>query len=439
MHDFFDRIVCVNLKRRTDRLANFRRELERINWPFKEPIIFEAIDGNIVPCPEGWQQGGGAYGCRQSHTQILERAITDGVKHLLVLEDDACFFSDFNEQVNKFISNVPQDFDGLMLGGQHIQPPTKVSDGIVLVRNCQRTHGYSVRGKYMRAVYSKWMEPNTKVHIDWLWPQVQKHFKVYAPDPLLIGQDRSKSDINGAVNPRKMWNAPSADAPIILFKGERKLFEDMREYGWHGGYDRDGETGIDKGLLNLFQSENPARKLHDWIVTLQWECASMENSIVVIWHPLATSDIVKGAWQGPIYEIEAETITDCLNKMPSAQVKQIIPAKHFVVILKCSNEVANDLAGYGFHRGYWRDSVTGIDNGLRAIYHEGATPERLNEWLNALLPEAEAMKGVVTVWHPDATLEMWQRATQLQVVEIQGETTSDILQKWRDIKQDINE
>jgi hypothetical protein len=437
MHDFFDRIVVVNLKRRTDRLANFRRELERISWPFIEPIIFEAIDGNIVPCPNGWQQGGGAWGCRQSEARILEQAIMDGVKHLLVLEDDACFFQDFNEQVNKFLTNVPKDFDGLMLGGQHIQPPKKVTESIVKCVNCQRTHAYSVKGRYMRDLYSKWMEPATKVHIDWLMGPMHKNYNIYAPDPFIIGQDRSKSDINGAVNPRKMWNAPSADAPIILFKGERKLFEEMREYGWHGGYDRDSETGIDKGLLNLFQSENPARKLHDWIVTLQWEVASMENSIVAIWHPLATSEIVKGAWQGPIYEIEGETITDCLNKMPSQQVKQLIPAKHFVVILKCSNAIADDLAGYGFHRGYWRDNVTGIDNGLRAIYHEGATPEKLNEWLQALLPEAEAMKGVVAVWHPDAQLDMWQRATQLQVVEIQGETVAEILQKWRDFKQEI--
>jgi GR25 family glycosyltransferase involved in LPS biosynthesis len=81
----FDRVVLINLARRSDRLATFRAELERVKWPFKEPQIFEAIDGGSgrVPCPAFFKQGGGAWGCRQSHISVLERAIQDGVRHLL--------------------------------------------------------------------------------------------------------------------------------------------------------------------------------------------------------------------------------------------------------------------------------------------------------------------------------------------------------------------
>ena len=61
--DWFERVVVVNLRRRPDRLTAFQREIAQCNWPFKQPVVFEAIDGNKVPVPQGWVAGGGAWGC----------------------------------------------------------------------------------------------------------------------------------------------------------------------------------------------------------------------------------------------------------------------------------------------------------------------------------------------------------------------------------------
>jgi hypothetical protein len=145
MVGIFDRVVVINLRRRPDRLAAFQNSIAGCNWPFIAPTVFEAIDGNQVPVPDKWSAGGGAWGCMQSHRQILERAIQDDVNALLVLEDDACFQTNFRAAVERFLATVPSDWDQLMLGGQHMIPPEPVALGVVRCLNCQRTHSYAIQ------------------------------------------------------------------------------------------------------------------------------------------------------------------------------------------------------------------------------------------------------------------------------------------------------
>ena len=54
LKNYFDRVVVVNLKRRPDRLACLKTALRDCSWPFQQPIVFDAVDGNVVPCPHGW-------------------------------------------------------------------------------------------------------------------------------------------------------------------------------------------------------------------------------------------------------------------------------------------------------------------------------------------------------------------------------------------------
>ncbi len=85
----FDRICIINLPERVDRRRAVTRELQRQGV---------AVDGHRVRFVDGIRPYGpgafpstGARGCFLSHLSVLRQAQADGVRRLLVLEDDVMF------------------------------------------------------------------------------------------------------------------------------------------------------------------------------------------------------------------------------------------------------------------------------------------------------------------------------------------------------------
>jgi hypothetical protein len=200
----FDRVVVVNLARRPERFARFCSSLT--DWPFKTPQRFAAVDGEIVGVPAGWDKGPGAWGCMLSHRQILEHAIRDGMQSLFVLEDDACPVENFAARAKEFLANVPSDWDGLHFGAQHLLPPRPVGPGVVRCIASNRTHAFAVRGRLMPILLQFWQN-TVNDHCDIVLSALMTHFNFYSPDPLLIGQDAGRSDINGRFEPLRFLSA----------------------------------------------------------------------------------------------------------------------------------------------------------------------------------------------------------------------------------------
>jgi hypothetical protein len=453
LQNYFDRVVVINLKRRPERLATLKRELQAHAWPFAEPEIFVGIDGDRLPPPSGWNDGGGTFGCMQSHRQILERAILDDVQRLLVLEDDLCLDDGFAEKIAGFLEVVPDDWEQLMLGGQHFGTPPQVvvpaqgdRPAVVRCTNCQRTHLYAIRaGRFMRALYQRWMS-TTSGHCDIVMGPMQANYRVYAPSPFPCGQARGRSDINGKLNPKKTWNPPAADLPVLVLDMPQAVVAALRRYGVHTGYDRNRESDIDVGLVKLFAGpERRARKVNalaQWISNLQWEVAADSHLILGVWHPEATPDLVREACgKYPCHAIKASTVDEALGQL--REIPDVwsrldhTPSQVPIVVLDCPLATVQKLRGHGFHGGYNRDPATDIDRGLDGAYRGRAKREwllqELRAWVACLREEVDAIaNGVVAAWHPAWTEELaglLHEATGEEVPVIRGRTAEDVLQQ----------
>jgi hypothetical protein len=208
----FDRVVVVNLARRPERIAQFHKNFPA-DWPFKLPQRFDAVDGQAVGVPAGWDKGPGAWGCMLSHRGVIGQALRDGISSILVLEDDACPVENFAALAAEFIANVPEDWDGLMFGTQFLLPPTPVSSGVVRCVAANRTHAYAVRGRFMQTLLQFWSK-TTNDHCDLVLSSLMRVFKVYAPLPLLIGQEGGYSDVTGRKERLRFLSAEQKDRII---------------------------------------------------------------------------------------------------------------------------------------------------------------------------------------------------------------------------------
>jgi len=435
----FDEVYVINLRRRPDRLAAFWSRLEEQEWPFARPRIFSAIDGSQVSCTPEFTCGAGAFGCRESHVAILRDCLRRGVQSLLILEDDAELLSGFVDRCARFMYALPVDWQGIMLGGQHLAPPEAIVPGVVRVLNGHRTHAYGCRGEYLAALYERWV--HATVHIDWLMTDWQQRYRVYAPDPWLIGQAGASSDINGRFNGSKAWLEPTGNEPVVHLTAPCAVADELRHWGWHFGQRRDPRTGYDRGLTEIFKlfengdSEELRRlKLAAWLQMAQRDTLNSAARVTAVWHPDCSRELLWETTRGPIIEIAAETADEALTRLPGELrgARAVHSSDRAVILLRAPRDVLEKLRPSGFHAGHQR-GADGVCIGLSEIYigPEAERAERLVEWILRLRGEArEFASGIVTVWYPRATRDEIAAATDLPVWEFAANHAAEALEQF---------
>ena len=103
VNDFFDKVVVINLDRRTDRMEKLGVQLDELGIQYER---FSAIDGKaegISPVEAG----------KLSHLKVIQELNNEKA---LILEDDAYFVDGFQERFDVEMDTLPEDWDVFYLG-----------------------------------------------------------------------------------------------------------------------------------------------------------------------------------------------------------------------------------------------------------------------------------------------------------------------------------
>lgn len=192
MWDFIDKVVYINLAKRTDR----RIHMEEFTKPFGNKVIrFEAIEDKV-----------GLIGCCKSHLEVFRLAKENNWKNILILEDDAEWnrIETGYKTLERLVS-VP--YDVIMLGGTFVN-----HDPVTLkLYGCKTASAYIVNNHYYDVLINNFQESlELLITNDWndgmyahdsYWNIIQSRDNWFIVHPCLVYQKPGYSDIcsNGMI------------------------------------------------------------------------------------------------------------------------------------------------------------------------------------------------------------------------------------------------
>jgi len=135
LNDFFDGIYCVNLDHRNDKWEDCKKDFDAIGCNLERFSAINGFEAGIPPqMPNpNFEIAGlrgfspmrpGQVGCLLSHLGIIRLAISQGMKNVMIVEDDVAFdVEKFPEQCD-FLNEIPVNWDMIYFGGNHQIDPT---------------------------------------------------------------------------------------------------------------------------------------------------------------------------------------------------------------------------------------------------------------------------------------------------------------------------
>lgn len=103
VNEYFDKVVVINLDRRTDRMEQLVPQLDKLGIKYERHSAVDGKELGINPIFAG----------TMSHVEVLKN---NRDTKILVLEDDAQFVDDFNEKFEEVMQTLPNDWDIFYLG-----------------------------------------------------------------------------------------------------------------------------------------------------------------------------------------------------------------------------------------------------------------------------------------------------------------------------------
>lgn len=235
MHTFnrvYDKVFVINMEKDVKRMSQIGTLFKKDNISFERT---EAVNGKTLS-----QDDKNAFvskvchsictdsmiGCALSHYNIWKRVVKEGLKSVLVFEDDVYFMDNYEEIFNKAITELPEDWDIFYLGCIGMCDKNKdyknpfmytmelfknketnklKSENIFIPEFPLATHAYAISLEGCKKLLKK--IEKVSYHIDFLMARQHKHMNVFACHPNIAYQlsDDSSISASGFPNLINRW------------------------------------------------------------------------------------------------------------------------------------------------------------------------------------------------------------------------------------------
>jgi len=213
LSQYFDRIYCINLDSRPDRWQYVNTHFAKFGLKNKVER-FSAID--VRNNPEFQNQEKllqdnfsllAMCGCMLSHRSIIEKAKAEGLKNVLVFEDDIRILSANIKSLKESLKDLNElEWDVFYFGATYLWPLEKISPYLVGVyKGAYATHAIS----YNETVYERILDllpsdpkeflASSEFEVNaldkWLQSDLFDHGKFFGTNPIMVVQALQESDI----------------------------------------------------------------------------------------------------------------------------------------------------------------------------------------------------------------------------------------------------
>lgn len=198
--EYFDKVFLINLDKRKDRL-------DRCNGIFEQNNVRDLVERfpGIVPDPsddipytkDTEKIKIPLYGCLLSHINIIKRAKAEGLKSVLVLEDDVDFINiDYIDRSVEQLKN--KEWSLFYLGANTHVPLNKEDENLLVLKKGFATHAVAYHESFYDYFIQNFEQRNIQIIDVWLSDYGQENFKSYCTFPITAVQVSNHSDIHDA-------------------------------------------------------------------------------------------------------------------------------------------------------------------------------------------------------------------------------------------------
>ena len=241
------KIYIVNLKKDEKRRENIIREVKKQNLTNYE--IVDAVDGSKLNQNElnnatfknkkhlnPWnsKMSPSQIGCALSHIKVYEKFIKTGFEVALILEDDAIFVRDFNNNLKQLILKNFKFRKQIVLLSELKEFHGKALDSvdnyeIVNVSNAFFTHAYMINKEAARSIIS-FNYPVKTIADNFVFFKIYCNIKIIGLNPYLLDQDKKsfKTTIKSEETTKKIFLIRRT-----IYKIKNKILKKFRIFKSH--------------------------------------------------------------------------------------------------------------------------------------------------------------------------------------------------------------